>query len=150
MGIDPDAVLVVTFGLEGNTLKDELMRRTYLKAGLAMFPEIVGPVCVEAAIGAYRGGDLPPTLVTPHAVLTADTLGDFYVRQGDDLALEPRRGCGIAADTARFHDLWWRLAAAAHWVLGAVWRTRVVPSLIAAMRAYAGNLGHRRNVGRCN
>ena len=83
MGIDPDAVLVVTFGLEGNTLKNELMQRSYLKAGLAMFPEIVGPVCVEAAIGAYKQLDLPSKLVTPHAVLTADTLGDFYVRQRD-------------------------------------------------------------------
>jgi DeoR/GlpR family transcriptional regulator of sugar metabolism len=87
MGVDPAAVLVLAFGLEGNTLKDELMRRAYLKAGLAMFPEIVGPVCVEAAIGAYKGVRLPSQLVTPHAVLTADTLGEFYAQQNGDWVL---------------------------------------------------------------
>ena len=141
MGIDPDAVLVVTFGLEGNTLKDELMRRTYLKAGLAMFPEIVGPVCVEAAIGAYRGGDLAPTLVTPHAVLTADSLGDFYVRQGDTWHLNLAAAVAslpipLGFTTSGGGSLPRRIGFLVPFGEHEWYR-----SLIAAMRAYAGNLG---------
>ncbi len=52
----------------------------YLKAGLAMFPEIVGPTCVEAAIAAFNGVDMPAQLVTPHMVLTADNMRDVYVQ----------------------------------------------------------------------
>jgi DeoR/GlpR family transcriptional regulator of sugar metabolism len=88
MGIDPEAVLVLTFGLEGKTLRDELMQRAYLKAGMAMFPEIVGPACVEAAIGAFQGRDLAPQLVTPHAVLTADTLEEFYEQHNGEWRLK--------------------------------------------------------------
>ena len=77
-GAHPDNILVLPFGLEGNTLKNELMAGQYCKAGLAMFPEIVGPVCIEAAITAYNHEHLPKQLVTPHAVLTPKTLPEFY------------------------------------------------------------------------
>ncbi len=51
LGIDPDKLIVLPFGLEGDTMKDALQQGFFCKAGLAMFPEIVGSVCVEAAIG---------------------------------------------------------------------------------------------------
>jgi DeoR family fructose operon transcriptional repressor len=50
----------------------------HCKAGLAMFPEIVGRVCIEAAIAAFNGKPLPAHLVTPHAILTPQTLEQFY------------------------------------------------------------------------
>ena len=87
LDIDPEKMLVLTFGLEGNTLKDQLMRREYLKAGLAMFPEIVGPACIEAAVDAFNGVEMPAHLVTPHAVLTAETLIDVYEKQADNWQL---------------------------------------------------------------
>lgn len=141
IGIDPEAILVVTFGLEGNTLKDELMQRSYLKAGLAMFPEIVAPVCVEAAIGAYRRLDLPPMLVTPHAVLTADTLNDFYVRQGGTWQLNLAAAVAslpIPLPFTAFGDgpLPRRIG-----FLVPFGEHEWYQSLITAMRAYAGNLG---------
>jgi DeoR/GlpR family transcriptional regulator of sugar metabolism len=83
LGIDPQRMMVLPFGLEGDTLKNALMENTYCKAGLAMFPEIVGRVCIEAAIAAYRHEPLPQELVTPHVVLTPQTLPDFYQRQQD-------------------------------------------------------------------
>ncbi|HEX9115054.1 MAG TPA: substrate-binding domain-containing protein, partial [Anaerolineae bacterium] len=89
-GVDPEALLLLTFGLEGETLRRILLAGGYCKAGLAMFPEVVGPVCVEAAIAAYNGQPLPQRLVTPHAVLTAETLGEFY--EG------PEEGCRIKWD----------------------------------------------------
>ena len=141
MGVDPAAVMVVTFGLEGDTLKDELMRGTYLKAGLAMFPEIVGPVCVEAAIGAYQRLDMPQDLVTPHAVLTAETLGDFYVRQSGRWQLSlPAAAASLPIPlpltTVGGGSLPRRIG-----FLVPFGEHEWYQSLIAAMRAYAGNLG---------
>ncbi len=77
--IPPDQVIIVPFGLEGERLKNALIEGDYVKGGLAMFPEIVGPACVEAAIKAYNHQPLPPALVTPYAVLTAANLDEFYV-----------------------------------------------------------------------
>ena len=46
-----------------------------------MFPEIVGRVCIEAAIQSVDRRPLPAQLVTPHAVLTAESLSQFYKRE---------------------------------------------------------------------
>jgi DeoR/GlpR family transcriptional regulator of sugar metabolism len=80
--LDPQKVIVLTFGLEGDTLKDALLAGEYCKAGLAMFPEIVGPTCVEAAILAYNHHPLPDQLITPFAVLTSQDLPTWYARSG--------------------------------------------------------------------
>ncbi len=80
LGVDPDSLLVLPFGLEGDTLKNELVLGAYCKAGVAMFPEIVGPVCVEAAFCAYNGRSMPSHLITPYAILTPTTLLEFYSR----------------------------------------------------------------------
>ncbi len=81
--LDPGKIMVVTFGLEGNTLIEELLSDQYCKAGLAMFPEIVSLACIEAAIMAYNREPLPAKMVTPHVVLTKDTLPEFYAREAD-------------------------------------------------------------------
>jgi len=78
LNIDPARMTVVPFGLEGDTLKNALMADGYCKAGLAMFPEIVSLTCIEAAIAAYNHGALPENYVTPHVVLTARTLPEYY------------------------------------------------------------------------
>ncbi len=81
LNIDPSNMTVITFGLEGETLKNELMLPTsYCKAGLAMFPEIVSLTCVEAAIAAFNGQSQPENYVTPHIVLSAATLPEYYKR----------------------------------------------------------------------
>ena len=78
--IDPARMTVVPFGLEGNTLKNELMAGSYCKAGLAMFPEIVSVTCIEGAIAAYNQYPQPEAYITPHVVLTAETLPEYYCR----------------------------------------------------------------------
>ena len=79
LNIDPSNMTVITFGLEGETLKNELMTPTsYCKAGLAMFPEIVSLTCIEAAIAAFNGQPQPENYITPHVVLTAETLPEYY------------------------------------------------------------------------
>ena len=80
LGVNPDSLLVLTFGLEGDTLKNDLTAGRYCKAGLAMFPEIVGPVCIEAAINAYHHTPMARHLVTPYVILTAETLPQFYAK----------------------------------------------------------------------
>ena len=79
MNISPDSILIIPFGLEGNSLKDLLAAKpSFIQAGMAMFPEIVGPCCIEAAIAAFNHQELPSQLITPHIILTAETLPEFY------------------------------------------------------------------------
>ncbi|MFN2160003.1 MAG: DeoR family transcriptional regulator [Anaerolineales bacterium] len=91
--IDPSDILVLPFGLEGDTLKDALIEGSYCKAGLAMFPEIVGPVCVEAAILAFNREPLPEQFVIPHAILTTGSLTQWYKREKDSWAPRMDRIC---------------------------------------------------------
>jgi DeoR/GlpR family transcriptional regulator of sugar metabolism len=76
--VDPHKMAVVTFGLEGDTLREVLVQDSYLKIGLAMFPEIVALACIDAATGAFLGRPLPDRYLTPHVVLTAQSLPDYY------------------------------------------------------------------------
>ncbi len=79
LNIDPANMTVVTFGFEGDTLKNELMQpNSYCKAGLAMFPEIVSLTCIEAAIAAFNKTPQPENYTTPHIVLSAETLPSYY------------------------------------------------------------------------
>ena len=85
--IDPSAVVIIPFGLEGNTLKDALAAGGYCQAGLAMFPEIVGRVLIEAAIAAYNHQPLSAQVITPFAVITHETLPEFYAKGPQGWAL---------------------------------------------------------------
>jgi DeoR/GlpR family transcriptional regulator of sugar metabolism len=88
LNIDPARMTVVTFGLEGDKLKNELMANSYCKIGLAMFPEIVGLTCIEAAIAAYNKQPIPGKYITPHVVLTAETLSEYYKLTGTGWELD--------------------------------------------------------------
>ena len=79
LDIDPSKITVITFGLEGKTLINELMMPgSYCKAGLAMFPEITSLVCVREAIAAYNQQPQKKYNITPHLVLTAENLTEYY------------------------------------------------------------------------
>ncbi len=78
LNIDPKDILVISFGLEGDTIKNELKHGQYCKVALAMFPEIVAQSCIDAAIMAFRSDDLPEKIVTPYGLVTKETLKDFY------------------------------------------------------------------------
>jgi DeoR/GlpR family transcriptional regulator of sugar metabolism len=83
LNIDPSQMMVITFGLEGETLKNELMSpESHCKAGLAMFPEIVSLTCIEGAISAFNQEAQPESYITPHVVLTAETLPEYYDKNG--------------------------------------------------------------------
>jgi DeoR/GlpR family transcriptional regulator of sugar metabolism len=81
LNLDSSKMTIVTFGLEGETLKNELMKKdSYCKAGLAMFPEIVSLTCIEAAIAAFNHQPQADKYTTPHVILTAETLPKYYKR----------------------------------------------------------------------
>jgi DeoR/GlpR family transcriptional regulator of sugar metabolism len=82
-GLDESHFLVVSYGFEGTEAKNLLEQNGPYKASVAMFPELVGHICVEAAICAYHGCPLPERLFTPFAIVTAETLGQFYKRDDD-------------------------------------------------------------------
>ncbi len=84
LGIDPSLMTVLTFGLEGRALIDEIMKPdSYCKAGLAMFPEIIGRVCIREAVAAYNHLPQQKYNITPHVVLSADNLRQFYTKTKD-------------------------------------------------------------------
>ena len=85
-GRDERCLLVVSYGLEGNKARDALKAGGPFKAAIAMFPEVVGRACIDAAVCAYHRCGLPPHIVTPHALVTPETLERYYEkdhRNGD-------------------------------------------------------------------
>lgn len=78
LNLSLDDRLVGTFGLEGAAGKDLLMRDCPHAVGIAMFPQFIGRVCIDAAIKAYNKLDLPEHIVTPTVVVTRETLPDYY------------------------------------------------------------------------
>ena len=66
-------------GGEGSRLFEMLASRRKLHACAALFPEIVGTRAVDVIAAALQGESLAPTVSTPHAILTADNLAEFYV-----------------------------------------------------------------------
>lgn len=80
-GLPEEALLVVSFGLEGKATRDLLDDGGPYRAGVAMFPELVGRICVDAAVCAYHGCYLAERTFTPFVIITADNLYDYYDRR---------------------------------------------------------------------
>ena len=77
-GLDDSQLLVVSFGLEDDKIRETLLQDGPLKACLALFPELVGRACIDAALCAIQNVPLPDHILPPYAVLTADNLLDYY------------------------------------------------------------------------
>lgn len=93
LDIDPQEVMVLPYGIEGDVTRNLIMANGYCKAGLAMFPEIVGPTCVEAAIAVWSKKAASPFYTTPFAVLTYETIPDFYSQNGSGWILRYDQVC---------------------------------------------------------
>ena len=74
-------------GGEGSALFEALNAGRKLRACAALFPEIVGKMSIDALAAALDGEELPKSIRTPHAILTNETLGEFYQRRTDGWAL---------------------------------------------------------------
>jgi DeoR/GlpR family transcriptional regulator of sugar metabolism len=75
---DPDRLLAVNVGGEGKTLFDRLQRGGPLKACVALFPEVVGRLGIDAVLRLWADEAIGDEIITPHALLTAETLTDYY------------------------------------------------------------------------
>lgn len=65
-------------GVEGAATLSKLAEADSLKACAALFPEIVGITAIDLVAGALGGATLPAEAITPHAVITPETLGRYY------------------------------------------------------------------------
>ena len=78
--LDESRLLMVSFGLEGNEVKALMEQTQPYTISVAMFPELVGRACVDAAICTYHQCPLPERIITPFTIVTPETLEDFYQR----------------------------------------------------------------------
>ena len=85
LGVDENKLVLAFFGLEGNRSRELLEKGKSFTLAVAMFPELVGRICVDAAVCAYHKCALPERIITPFAIVTPDTLGRYYQR-------DPRTG----------------------------------------------------------
>ena len=79
-GLDESKLILAIFGLEGSRTRDLLERGTPFAIAVAMFPELVGRACVDAAICAYHNCTLAERIITPFAIVSRDNLNRFYRR----------------------------------------------------------------------
>ena len=88
-------------GGEGGALFDALLSGGKLVACCALFPELVGARAVDVLATALAGGSMPAEVKTPHAILTRETLDDFYRRDDSGWSFAPSpRHAGFAAAAA--------------------------------------------------
>ncbi len=83
-GLSEKHLLVTSFGFEGKRAKNLMEEGGPYKAAVAMFPELVGRVCVDAAVCAYHRQPLPDRIFTPFAIITRETLTEYYHRNASD------------------------------------------------------------------
>jgi ribose transport system substrate-binding protein len=86
--LDMSKLTTLGFGVEGRAGKTALTSGGPYKAGLGMFPEYVGRTLVEQAKAIKDGQDVPERTVTPATVLTAENLGEYYTKDGDDWKID--------------------------------------------------------------
>ena len=74
-------------GGEGSRLFEMLASRRKLHACAALFPEIVGMRGIDVLADAFAGASLPTEIRTPHAIVTAGNLADYYLLDGGTYVL---------------------------------------------------------------
>lgn len=77
-------------GGEGGALFDMLAKGGRLRAAAALFPEVVGALGVDVIADALSGIPMPAQVDTPHAILTPQTLFDYYRREDSGWVLANR------------------------------------------------------------
>ena len=88
---DPDHLIAVNVGGEGNTLLDTLAQNGPVQACLGLFPDVVGRLAIDSIVRLWHGDPVGDQIITPHAILTPDNLADYYAWNGQDWELLPAR-----------------------------------------------------------
>ncbi len=119
------AVAIYATGGERPDFVAEVAAGGPIRAVAAYFPEVVGIRGIDTLAAALAGAPLPEACVTPHAIITAATLGDYYAQGPEGWMLRPsvrdvlvppappvalRRGRGRVGFLPQFpaHD-WYRI-----------------------------------------
>lgn len=80
LGRNPNSVVAVNVGGEGDTILDALNRQGPLKATMALFPELVGRLAIDTLVKLWAGAD-QETFYTPTALIDARFLSSYYERR---------------------------------------------------------------------
>lgn len=83
LGMDLDAMCAITYGLEGIAGRTALYNGGAYKFALASFPEAVGVSCVDAAVAAIEGKELPQQYESPTAIVSQEDFKDYFVQNGE-------------------------------------------------------------------
>ena len=83
LGMDLDAMCAITYGLEGIAGRTALYNGGAYKFALASFPEAVGVSCVDAAVEAIEGKELPEQYESPTAIVSQEDFKDYFVQNGE-------------------------------------------------------------------
>lgn len=84
-------VRVYATGGESPDFVARLLRDDGLEAVAAFFPDVVGARSIDLMADALQGRPLPPSAITPHAILTRATLLDYYGQDESGWRLNPER-----------------------------------------------------------
>ncbi len=76
-------------GVEGNTVLRALTSETPLKACVGLFPDVVARLAIGAIVHLWNGVDIGNEVITPHALLTADNLSQYYRETRDGWVFRP-------------------------------------------------------------
>lgn len=76
-------IAAYSVGGEGGALFEELARGGELKATVAFFPEVVGRIAIDTICRRFAGEVVGDAVITPSEIVSPDTLGDYYEREGD-------------------------------------------------------------------
>jgi DeoR/GlpR family transcriptional regulator of sugar metabolism len=87
-------------GGEGSRLFEMLASRRKLYICAALFPEVVGMRAIDVLADAFAGAPLPAEIRTPHAIVTADNLPDYYRFDGGAYVLSEEAPSRLGLPTA--------------------------------------------------
>lgn len=142
---DPALLLAVNVGGEGSTILDALSKEGPLAACVALFPEMVGKAAVNAIMRLWNEETLEATILTPHALLTRDTLQSYYARtherwelREDVIQLEQPLISDGAAQVARGKSISFVVQYRTH-----EWYQNVAKSMQAYAEAYGVQISAR-------
>ena len=74
-----------------------LKKGSALSAVAAFFPEVVGARAIDLVMESLLGSTLPTTVTTPHALITAENLRDYFEKTDDGWRLRPSKADELTA-----------------------------------------------------
>lgn len=100
---DQDVAVYATGG-ESADFVGRLANRNRIQAVAAFFPELVGEQAIDILAAATAGHDMPEAVITPYAILDAETLDEYYEEKDGNWRLKPERRNPLPSLPRRTHS----------------------------------------------